>query len=421
MFMPVACPIRRRQMTRQDSTVLLKLQNPGIWPRPHRTLCVSPGTDHTTVTSSNGPRVIVKTRPSVEHVNSMTRAEPTAEGRLTSLPLVTLYLTDRCNSRCVTCDYWRHGRTNMTLGDVSRMLPSLSALGTEVVLLSGGEPLLNPEWAEIAGLLQARGIRVMLLTSGLALAKHAVRAAGLCDSITVSLDGTTRQTYEAIRGLDAYDHVCTGIRAAADAGACVSTRVTVQRANYRELPRFVTRAHELGVQQVSFLAVDVSNPHAFARTGEIQGGLALEPTDLPVLEATLDALARDHAEDFRRRFIAESPQKLRRIHQYFSALAGLADFPEVRCNAPEFSAVVTTSGRVQPCFFIGAPASAIRGPAVDAMLNDHEMQALRAAIRAGQRRECASCVCSMWRDPDARSSGDFLPPRRVASASCGDG
>jgi hypothetical protein len=27
------------------------------------------------------------------------------------------------------------------------------------------------------------------------------------------------------------------------------------------------------------------------------------------------------------------------------------------------------------------------------------MNALRAAIRAGARAECKTCVCSMWRDP----------------------
>jgi Fe-coproporphyrin III synthase len=353
-------------------------------------------------------------------VTGVPRAATKADSQLSRLPLATLYLTDRCNSRCVTCDYWRHGRTNMTLRDVSGLLPSLSALGTEVVLLSGGEPLLNPEWAGIAALLRARGIAVWLLTSGLALAKHAAKAAALCDSITVSLDGTTRHTYEAIRGLDAYDQVCAGIQAAAAAGSCVTTRVTVQRANYRELPRFVTRARELGARQVSFLAVDVSNPHAFARTGEIQGGLALEGPDLPVLDAMLGALERDHAEDFRCRFIAESPDKLRRILQYFAALAGHGAFPEVRCNAPEFSAVVTADGRLQPCFFIGAPASATASPSIDAMLNDGEMQALRAAIRAGERRECARCVCSMWRDPGARRSEDFVPTRQSSSASCGD-
>ena len=59
-----------------------------------------------------------------------------------------------------------------------------------------------------------------------------------------------------------------GIRAAVAAGATVGLRVTLQRANYRELPRFVTLAHELGVNQLSFLAVDVSNPHAFARVDD---------------------------------------------------------------------------------------------------------------------------------------------------------
>jgi molybdenum cofactor biosynthesis enzyme MoaA len=92
---------------------------------------------------------------------------------LTRLPLVTLYLTDRCNSRCVTCDYWRHGRDDMDLAAVTRLLPSLAQLQTEYVLLSGGEPLLNPEWAPIAEALRNAGLKVWLLTSGLALAKHA--------------------------------------------------------------------------------------------------------------------------------------------------------------------------------------------------------------------------------------------------------
>ena len=51
------------------------------------------------------------------------------------------------------------------------------------------------------------------------LAKHARRAAELFDTITVSLDGTNAETYAAIRGLDAFDKVCEGIRAAAQAGA----------------------------------------------------------------------------------------------------------------------------------------------------------------------------------------------------------
>ena len=60
------------------------------------------------------------------------------------MPLATLYLTERCNSRCVTCDYWRHGRVDMSFESVGRWLPGFEALGTQVVLISGGEPLLQP-------------------------------------------------------------------------------------------------------------------------------------------------------------------------------------------------------------------------------------------------------------------------------------
>ena len=67
------------------------------------------------------------------------------------LPLVTLYVTERCNSRCVTCDYWRHGRDDMDLAAVTRLAARSSRDWVPMVLLSGGEPLLNPEWAAIAG------------------------------------------------------------------------------------------------------------------------------------------------------------------------------------------------------------------------------------------------------------------------------
>jgi MoaA/NifB/PqqE/SkfB family radical SAM enzyme len=323
------------------------------------------------------------------------------------LPLVTFYLTERCNSRCVTCDYWRHGRKDASLESVRGTLSDLRALGTRVAVLSGGEPLLNPEWQSIARCLREAGLSVWLLTAGLALAKNAAAAAALCESITVSLDGTNPATYQAIRGLDAFDKVCEGVRAAVARGAVVNLRVTLQRTNYRELPRFVALAHELGVRQISFLAVDVGNSHAFARTGAPDDRLALEGDDLPLLAQLIDALERDQPQDFHTGFIAESPAKLRRLHAYFGALRGAAQFPRVRCNAPEFSAVVGVEGQVSPCFFIAGTGASTRAGLVAALADD-ALRAQRAAIAAGKRPECERCVCSMWRDP-ATFSAEFFP------------
>jgi Fe-coproporphyrin III synthase len=322
----------------------------------------------------------------------------------------------------------------MDLAAVTRLLPSLAAMDTQMVLLSGGEPLLNPEWAAIAQLLRRRGLKVWLLTSGLALAKHARRAAELFDAITVSLDGTDASTYAAIRGLDAFDKVCEGIRAAAAHGTAPSIRVTVQRANYWQLPAFVGLANRLGARQVSFLAVDVANPHAFGRTDPVISDLALRAEDLRRFEQTLDSMEQDHLEDFLSGFIAESPQKLRRILQYFAAVRGTGPYPPVRCNAPEFSAVIGATGRVQPCFFIPGPSQAqIRDggmrmddgdsqtpgaarPAADlaGVLNLDSMSALRHAIRLGHRAECKTCVCSLWRD-----TADISRIARVAAEPAG--
>ncbi|MGB6489326.1 MAG: radical SAM protein [Steroidobacteraceae bacterium] len=317
---------------------------------------------------------------------------------LRRLPLVTLYLSERCNSRCRTCDYWQHGRADMDLGAVSRLLPSLRRLGTRTVVLSGGEPLLNRQWEQIAALLGDEGLEVWLLTSGLSLAKYARRVGTLFSTITVSLDGTDAETYASIRGVAAFDVVCKGIRAASDSGARVTVRVTLQRANFWQLASFVDLARRLGALQISFLAVDVANPHAFARREGFESDLALRPVDLPELERLIRALERDRAEAFASGFIAESPAKLRRIHQYFSAVCGAGPYPPVRCNAPQFSAVVDAQGHVSPCFFIGGPSDAQVHNGLDQALNRADMTALRASIRVGGRRECKTCVCSMWRE-----------------------
>jgi MoaA/NifB/PqqE/SkfB family radical SAM enzyme len=324
---------------------------------------------------------------------------------LRSLPLVTLYLSERCNSRCVTCDYWRHGRADMNLASVQRMLPALAALRTRTVLISGGEALLNPEWEAIASLLAAQGLSLLLLTSGLSLAKHARRAARLFDTITVSLDGTDRDTYSRIRGLDAFDNVCAGIAAAVESGARVTARITLQRANYRQLPAFVSLGRRLGLQQISFLAVDVANPHAFGRTDDFAADIALCPEDLPVLAGVLDQLERTCAAEFGSGFIAEKPEKLRRIAQYFAAVLGRASYPAVRCNAPEFSAVIDAKGGLSPCFFIVGPSGEAVFEDLETALNAPALSRLRGDIRDGRRAECARCVCSMWRDTAGASFG----------------
>src|SRR5512143_291732 len=79
------------------------------------------------------------------------------------LPLLIFFPTARCNSRCVSCDWWRSdGATDLTLDEIRGLVSQLSALHTRLVLFSGGEPLLRPEVFDIADLFRAQGLKLHL-------------------------------------------------------------------------------------------------------------------------------------------------------------------------------------------------------------------------------------------------------------------
>ena len=60
---------------------------------------------------------------------------------LHTLPIVVLYLTDGCNSRCVTCDIWRNPRRNMKPEIIEALANDVKPLAVRWVVLSGGEAM----------------------------------------------------------------------------------------------------------------------------------------------------------------------------------------------------------------------------------------------------------------------------------------
>lgn len=312
---------------------------------------------------------------------------------LYSLPLLILYLTDGCNSKCATCDIWKNPRRNMPMALARELADTAAEIGTRWVLLSGGEAMQHPQWAEIATMFKQRGIRVMLLTNGLLVRKQAEHVIASVDDLFVSLDGGDAPTYEAIRGVDAFDLVLEGMSAVAKQGIPVSTRTTVQRATFHQLPLITDVALNAGAKQVSFLAMDTSNPFAFGER-DLAANDLWTPDDIAALEMTLNEFAVSHAAHFADGKIAESPAKLRRILLDFVR----GDFDAPRCNAPHFSAVVDVDGTLRPCYFLPAYGRLKpQGEGLMTALNTSAAQQLRQAYRTGKRPECARCVCPMYR------------------------
>src|ERR1700732_5132235 len=92
------------------------------------------------------------------------------EGTRTGLPCIFVRLTG-CNLRCTWCDtaYAFHGGTKQSVDEVIERVRALSREGanrTQLVEITGGEPLLQPETPALAERLLAEGYKVMIETSG---------------------------------------------------------------------------------------------------------------------------------------------------------------------------------------------------------------------------------------------------------------
>jgi len=324
-----------------------------------------------------------------------------AANRTFVLPLVIFYPTSRCNSRCISCDWWKQsGEGDLSLAEIDDLAGTLPALGTKVVVFSGGEPLLRPEVFDAASMFRARGLTLHLLTSGILLERFANRVAHHFARVCVSLDAPAEDLYEQIRGVAAFGTVARGVarlRALAPSPEATA-RATLHKANYREMPNLIDCARTLGLDGISFLPADVTS-RAFGRDHAPDArGLTLNADETAEFARIVEQTIADYGDDFESGFIAEAPDKLRNLPRYYAALRGEMVFPLVHCNAPWVSVVIEANGAVRPCFFHDSIGS-IRETPLEAIVT-RNLRAFRESLDMSSNPVCRRCVCSLktsWR------------------------
>src|SRR5207302_156081 len=107
--------------------------------------------------------------------------------------LVHIIPNRRCNLACTYCNEFDDFSKPVPLEEMKKRLDILARMGTSIITISGGEPLMHPELDQVIGHIRRRGMIAGMITNGFLLDRKIIEklnAAGL-EHLQISIDNTT--------------------------------------------------------------------------------------------------------------------------------------------------------------------------------------------------------------------------------------
>lgn len=214
-------------------------------------------------------------------------------------------ITCRCNLHCVMCYTDCFNRPNairqeLATAEILRIMDELAEAGTLELCLTGGEPLIRPDFFQLYEHAVNCGFLVTIFSNGTLITEaQADRFAALRPHlIEISLHGMTRETFEQITlGQGSYDRCLQGIRLLLDRQIPLvlkSTAMTLNRQEILAIKRYVeslgTVRYKLGEEMRPELDGG-DGPFQYALSGQDLADLNRQDADLQ-----RDACRRDAIE-----------------------------------------------------------------------------------------------------------------------------
>ncbi len=228
------------------------------------------------------------------------RYEGRADSAFEASPVVVWNCTRRCNLNCVHCYADAAGKPSEEMNTAAgrELIGQLAAFGVPVLLFSGGEPLMREDIFKLARFATGNGMGVVLSTNGtLVTAEIAreIRETGFRE-VGISLDGIGALNDEFRGKSGAFDKALEGIRNCIDAGQRVSLRMTITRANYRQVPAIFELAEREGIDRLCFYHLAYAGRGNDLRHIDLSHNETRDVVDL-ICERTLDLYHRRLAKE----------------------------------------------------------------------------------------------------------------------------
>jgi AdoMet-dependent heme synthase len=170
------------------------------------------------------------------------------------LRLVAWEMTRACNLACVHC---RAGACperdpqELTTEEGRRLIDGIAEVGKAILIMTGGEPLLRPDFFELARYARDAGLRPVLATNGVLVTSDVaadIASVGI-PRVSISIDGPTAEEHDTFRKVPgAFEASLAGIANLRAAGVSVQINTTLTRRNRGRLALIMGLAESVGAE-----------------------------------------------------------------------------------------------------------------------------------------------------------------------------
>ena len=247
-------------------------------------------------------------------------------------------LTRRCNLDCIHCylkDPGAEQAEELSTGQWLSIIDQITAAGCLDLLITGGEPLLHPGFADIYRHAKEKGMLVTVFSNG-TLFNEAILDL-FCDLppqlIEISLYGATEKTYETITGVaGSFNRCIKNVRAIRQRHLNLGLKTVLLTHNRHELKQMRAMARDLGVR------------------------FRLDPAIFPRLNGAADPLAFRVPAPEAVALEFEDNECLQDWQKFFTRMRGLpGDDRLFTCGAGLTAFHVDSAGNLVPCLMMREP------------------------------------------------------------------
>ncbi|GAB6036954.1 heme b synthase [Fundidesulfovibrio butyratiphilus] len=168
--------------------------------------------------------------------------------------LIAWEITRRCNLACKHCRAEAHFAPypgELTNAQARALIDTFPEVGEPIVIFTGGEPLMRPDWADLVSYANAKGLRCVMAPNGTLVDEDnatLMKEVGVM-RCSISIDGPEAATHDAFRGVPgAFDEALQGIEHLKRAGIEFQINTTVTKSNLHNFKRIFELAQSLGAE-----------------------------------------------------------------------------------------------------------------------------------------------------------------------------